>query len=81
MSFQKFKNNSYCVGGRHHSSTTNIVGDITIDKQTGKEIKLLIGGCSKCNRTKNMAVNDKTVNDDTIQAEGLGDFFKNFGKK
>ena len=29
MSFQKFKTNSYCVGGRHQSATKNIVGDIT----------------------------------------------------
>ena len=29
MSFNKFKNNSYCVGGKHYSATTNIRGDIT----------------------------------------------------
>ena len=33
MSTQKFKTNSYCVGGRHHSSTTNNTGDITINKK------------------------------------------------
>ena len=75
MSFQKFKCNSYCVGGRHHSSTTNITGNITIHKKTGKEVKLLIGRCSICNRKKSMVVSDNV-----IQAEGLGDFFKILGK-
>ena len=75
MSFQKFKPNSYCVGGRHHSSTSNITGDITINKTTGKEVKLLVGKCVICNRKKTMIVSDNV-----IQAEGLGDFFKNLGK-
>ena len=75
MSFQKFKTNSYCVGGRHHSSTLNITGDITINKKTGKEVKLLVGKCAICNRKKTMIVSDNV-----IQAEGLGDFFKNLGK-
>ena len=68
--------NSYCVGGRHYSSTSNITGDITINKKTGKEIKLLVGKCMICNRKKTMIVSDNV-----IQAEGLGDFFKNLGKK
>ena len=75
MSFQKFKTNSYCVGGRHQSATKNIVGDITINKKTGKEVKLLIGKCVVCDRKKTMIVSDNV-----IQAEGLGDFFKNLGK-
>ena len=75
MSFQKFKTNSYCVGGRHHSSTSNITGDITIKKKSGKEVKLLVGKCAICNRKKTMIVSDNV-----IQAEGLGDFFKNLGK-
>ena len=29
MSFDNFKNMSYCVGGKHYSGTTNIRGDIT----------------------------------------------------
>ena len=74
MSFQKFKSDSYCVGGRHRSATKNIVGDITINKKTGKEV--LVGKCVKCNRKKTMIVSDNV-----IQAEGLGDFFKNLGKK
>ena len=75
MTFQKFKTNSYCVGGRHQSATKNIVGDITINKKTGKEVKLLVGKCAICNRKKTMIVSDNV-----IQAEGLGDFFKNLGK-
>ena len=27
--FSKFKTNSWCVGGRHYSGTSNIKGDIT----------------------------------------------------
>ena len=76
MSFQKFKTISYCVGGRHQSAAKNIVGDITIDKKTGKELKLLVGKCVICDRKKTMIVSDNV-----IQAEGLGDFFKNLGKK
>ena len=64
------------VGGRHRSATINIVGDITINKKTGKEVKLLVGKCVICNRKKTMIVSDNV-----IQAEGLGDFFKNLGKK
>ena len=75
MSFQKFKTNSYCVGGHHHSSTSKITDDITINKKTGKEVKLLVGKCAICNRKKTMIVSDNV-----IQAEGLGDFFKNLGK-
>ena len=75
MSFQKIKSDSYCVGGKHRSATENITGDISINKETGKEVKLLVGKCDSCNRKKSM-----TVSDNTVQAEGLGDFFKNLGK-
>ena len=68
MSFQKFKSDSYCVGGRHRSATIKIYGDITNEGS-----KVLIGFCSKCQRKKSM-----TVSDNTIEAEGLSDFFKNF---
>ena len=71
MSFQKFKTDSYCVGGRHRSATVKIYGDIT-----NKGSKVLIGFCSKCQRNKSM-----TVSDNTIEAEGLSDFFKNLGRK
>ena len=70
MSFQKFKTDSYCVGGRHRSSTKNIHGDMT-----SKCSKVLIGSCSVCNRKKSM-----TVSDNTIKAEGVGSFFKKLGK-
>ena len=70
MSFQKFKNDSVCVGGRHRSDTVKIFGDIT-----SKASKVLIGYCSKCNRKKSM-----TVFDNTIQSEGLSSFFKSLGK-
>ena len=71
MTFNKFKTDSYCVGGRHRSATVKIYGDVT-----SKGSKVLIGFCSVCNRKKSM-----TVSDDTIKAEGVGDFFKNLGKK
>ena len=71
MSFQKFKSDIYCVGCRHRSARKNIYGDITT-----KGIEVLIGYCSICNRKKSM-----TVSVNTIHAEGLGDFFKNLGKK
>ena len=73
MSCQKFKNDSYCVGGRHKSGTKNIVGEITYNKKSGKEIKLSAGKCVFCNKRKSMIVSDNV-----IQAEG--DFFKNLGK-
>ena len=71
MTFSKFKSDSYCVGGRHRSATVKISGDVTSNGS-----KVLIGYCSICNRKNSM-----TVSDDTIKAEGLGDFFKNLGKK
>ena len=74
MSFNKFKNKSYCVGGKHYSATTNIRGDNTVNKKTGMPVKLLRGTCSTCKRKKSLIVSDQT-----IQAEGLGDFFKLLG--
>ena len=75
MSFQKFKTNSYCVGQKHYSGTKNIIGEITLNKKIGREIKLLVGQCSICNRKKSMIVSDNT-----IQAEGSCNFFKNLGR-
>ena len=66
----KFKTNSYCVGGRHYSVTINIRGFVSI-----KGTKMLKGNCVKCRRNKSM-----TVSDATIEAEGLKDFFKSVGK-
>ena len=68
MCFQKLKRCFYCVGGRHRSDTTKIYGNIT--SEVSKE---LIGYCSICNREKSM-----TVSDNTIQAEGLSSFLKNW---
>ena len=76
MNSQKFENNSYCVGGKHRSGTKNITGEITVNKKTGREIKLLVGKCVVCNRKKSMIESNNTV-----QAECLGQFFKNLGKK
>ena len=47
MSFNKFKSDSYCVGGRHNSATVKIYGDIT-----SKSSKVLICFCSTYNRKK-----------------------------
>ena len=70
MSSQKFKEDSYCVGGRHRSATTKIYVGIT-----SKVSKVLTGYCSMCNRKKTM-----TFPDNTIKAKRLGSFFKNLGK-
>ena len=75
MSFSKFKNNSSCVGGKHYSTTINIRGDITQNKKTGAPVKFLRGTCSTCKRNKSLIVSDQT-----IQAEGLGEFFRGIGK-
>ena len=75
MSFQNFKTNTYCVGGRHKSGTKNIDGVITLNKKTGKEFKLLVGKCAICDKRKSLVVSDNV-----IQAEGLIDFFKNLGE-
>ena len=75
MSFQKFKTNSYCLGQRHYSGTKNITGEIAYNKKTGKDIKLLVGKCVICDKRKSMIVSDIV-----IQAESLGDFFKNLEK-
>ena len=65
MSFQKYKSDSYYVGGRHRSATIKIYGD-----KASKGSKVPIGYCSVCNRKKSMSVSDNTV-----KAEGLGSFF------
>ena len=47
MTFNKFKTDSYCIGGRHRSATKNINADIA-----SKVSKALIGYCSVRNRKK-----------------------------
>ena len=71
MSFQKSKSDSYCIGGKRYSGTIIIKGDLTSNGR-----KMLIGSCAICNGKKSMILTDNT-----IRAEGLGDFFKNIGKK
>ena len=34
----KFETNSYCVGGKQHSETKNISGEITIKKKPTKRL-------------------------------------------
>ena len=75
MNFQKFETNSSCIGQKHYSGTKNIVGEITLIKKTGREIKLLVGQGSVCKSKKSMIVGHNT-----IRGEGPGDFFKNPGK-
>ena len=75
MSYNKFINNSYCVGGKHYSPTTNIYGDITnTGISMGRPVQILRGNCMICNRNKSL-----TVSEQTIDGEGLGDFFKHLG--
>ena len=52
----KFKTNSYCVGGRHYSGTNNISGAIT-----SKGTKMLRESCTKYRRNKSMTVSDATI--------------------
>ena len=75
MSFNKFKNNSYCVGGKHYSATTKIRGILLKRKKTGLPVKLLRGTHTTCERNKSLIVSDQT-----IAAEELDDFFKHLGK-
>ena len=70
MSYKKFINISYCVGGKHYSPTTNIYGDAR-----NNNVKMLRGTCMICSRIKSLFVSDRTLN-----GEGLGDFFKRLGK-
>ena len=70
MTFQNFKNDKYCVGGRHRSATVKIYGDIT-----SKGSKVITRFCSICNRKKS-----KTVNGYVMKAEGLRSSFKNLGR-
>ena len=49
--FSKFKNNSYCVGGRHYSGIIKIHRVIA-----SKGTKLLKGNCTICKRNKSMTL-------------------------
>ena len=73
----KFKTNSYCVGGRHYSGNNNIRGFIgkPASRIASKGSKMLKGNCVNCKRNKSM-----TVSDATMEAEGLKDFYKSVGR-
>ena len=71
MSFEKLQTDIFCVGWRHRSATAHNVDDIT-----SKVSKVFFGCCLVCNRKEFM-----TVNDNTIAAEVLGDFFKSLCKR
>ena len=45
MSFEKPRSGYYCVGGRHKSGTKKNFGEITFNKETGKEVKFLVIKC------------------------------------
>ena len=75
MNSQNFATDSYCVGERHRSGKKDITGEITGNKKTGKDTKLLVGKCVISNRKKSMIVSDNT-----IKAEGLGSFYLNLRK-
>ena len=53
MTFNKFENDSYCVGDQHRSRTLKIYGDIT-----SKGSKVIFGYCSTCNRNKSKRVSN-----------------------
>ena len=76
MSFNKFKSNSYCVGGKHYSATTNIKGDITThNKKTWWISKTTLWQvCNVCKRKKALLVSDQP-----IAPEELGNFFSSLG--
>ena len=70
MSYNKFINNSYCVGGKHYSPTTNIYGETTnTGIRIGRPVYTLRGNCVTCNRNKSLIVSERT-----IEGEGLGNF-------
>ena len=74
MSFQKCETDSFCVGQEHYSVTKDINGEISFNKKTCREIKLLVERCSVCNKKKSIIVGDNTM-----KVEGSGNFFKNLG--
>ena len=50
MSFQKFKTSSDCVGQKHYNGTKNNNDEITFNKKTDKQTKILVGKCVICDR-------------------------------
>ena len=68
MSFEKFKTDFDCVGGRRHSSTRSLEGDVTLTGQ-----KILIGKCVHCGRKTS-----KIICYNTIAAKGMDKAFEHF---
>ena len=66
---------SYCVGQKHYSGSKNIVVEITLNKKTGREIRLLVGQNSIFKKKS------RIVSNITTEAEGFGDFFRNLCEK
>ena len=64
MSFQKYKSDSVCVGGRHRSSTSKIFGDITSECS-----KVLIGYCSFRNKKTSMTISDNVKDKENVQMD------------
>ena len=65
MSCETAKVDSHCVDGRHQSAAISIEGDVTKTLQSK-----LFGKSAQDNREKTIIVSDNT-----IAAEGLGNFF------
>ena len=70
IELSKLESDSYCVGGKSRSATSEIYGDIT-----SKGSQVVIGYRSICNRKKSM-----TVSDNITQIDGLCSFFRNLGR-
>ena len=63
-----FKNYSYCcVGGSHHSSTTNVEPVIPFYFKTGEENAIFKCECSVCKKTQTKTVSDKTIKADMLE--------------
>ena len=43
---------TYCLGGRHHSNTNNIVEYEKVNPRTKKLVKIIKGKCDICGRNK-----------------------------
>ena len=71
ISFEEIKTKSYCVGGRHRSSITNIFGG-----RTSKSDKVFLARVHYVIEKKSL-----TVSHNIVAAESLGDFFKSIGQK
>ena len=60
MSFQKFKTNFFALAKNTTLGQRSLLVRKHL-KKTGREINILVGQCSICNRKKSMVVNDQTI--------------------